>query len=240
MVDELINYYEKDLSHEKLVIEKMDKVLKRFNPVNFNIILPVLVGFICFICVFCIGDDKIGSIILNTISIAIIITSFYKLDKNYKKALKKNYSIETNRFLCAGNEYNLIIKKRMVKFLRENNIDECKIRNYIEIIDRRLESKKYEPYINIGILGALIIPVWSEFLEGKFDMCKSIKEQISLLIVVSIFIFIVYSLGKCIRDLSLQLSYNFNERRRLKNLKNLLEEIVLEDNEKLESEELKR
>ncbi len=28
MVDELINYYEKDLSHEKLVIEKMDKVLK--------------------------------------------------------------------------------------------------------------------------------------------------------------------------------------------------------------------
>ncbi len=133
-----------------------------------------------------------------------------------------------------------MIKKRMVKFLRENNIDECKIRNYIEIIDRRLESKKYEPYINIGILGALIIPVWSEFLEGKFDMCKSIKEQISLLIVVSIFIFIVYSLGKCIRDLSLQLSYNFNERRRLKNLKNLLEEIVLEDNEKLESGELKR
>ena len=50
----------------------------------------------------------------------------------------------------------------------------------------------------------------------------------------------MYSLGKCIRDLSLQLSYNFNERRRLKNLKNLLEEIVLEDNEKLESGELKR
>lgn len=38
---------------------------------------------------FCIGDDKIGSIILNTISIAIIIASFYKLDKNYKKALKR-------------------------------------------------------------------------------------------------------------------------------------------------------
>ena len=71
-------------------------------------------------------------------------------------------------------------------------------------------------------------------------MYKSIKEQISLLIVVSICIFAVYSLCKGIRDLSLQLSYNFNERRRLKNLKNLLEEIVLEDNEKLESEELKR
>ena len=50
----------------------------------------------------------------------------------------------------------------------------------------------------------------------------------------------MYSLGKCIRDLSLQLSYNFNERRRLKNLKNLLEEIVFEENEKLESGELKR
>ena len=240
MVDELINYYEKDLSHEKLVIEKMDKVFKRFNPVNFNIILPVLVGFICFICVSCIGDDKIGSIILNTISIAIIIASFYKLDKNYKKALKKNYSIETNRFLYAGNEYELMIKKRIVKFLKENNIDECKIGKYIEIIDRRLESRKYEPYINIGILGALIIPVWSEFLEGKFDMCKSIKEQISLLIVVSIFVFAVYSLGKCIRDLSLLLSYSFNEKRRLKNLKNLLEEIALENNVKLESGELKR
>lgn len=240
MVDELINYYEKDLSHEKLVIEKMDKVFKRFNPVNFNIILPVLVGFICFICVSCIGDDKIGSIILNTISIAIIIASFYKLDKNYKKALKKNYSIETNRFLCAVNEYDLMIKKRIVKFLKENNIDECKIGKYIEIIDRRLESRKYEPYINIGILGALIIPVWSEFLEGKFDMCKSIKEQISLLIVVSIFVFAVYSLGKCIRDLSLLLSYSFNEKRRLKNLKNLLEEIALENNVKLESGELKR
>ena len=133
-----------------------------------------------------------------------------------------------------------MIKKRMVKFLRENNIDECKIRNYIEIIDRRLESRKYEPYINIGILGALIIPVWSEFLEGKFDMCKSIEEQISLLIVVSIFVFAVYSLSKCIRDLSLLLSYSFNEKRRLKNLKNLLEEIALESNVKLESGELKK
>ena len=240
MIEELINYYEKDLSHEKLVIEKMDKVLKRFNPANFNIVLSALVGLILFICCFCISYNQRRNIIIIIVSIVTIGSSFYKLNKNYKKALKKNYSIETNRFLCAGNEYNLIIKKRMVKFLRENNIDECKIRNYIEIIDRRLESKKYEPYINIGILGALIIPVWSEFLEGKFDMYKSIKEQISLLIVVSIFIFIVYSLGKCIRDLSLQLSYNFNERRRLKNLKNLLEEIVLEDNEKLESGELKR
>lgn len=71
-------------------------------------------------------------------------------------------------------------------------------------------------------------------------MCKSIKEQISLLIVVSIFVFAVYSLGKCIRDLSLLLSYSFNEKRRLKNLKNLLEEIVLESNVKLESGELKR
>lgn len=240
MVDELINYYEKDLSHEKLVIEKMDKVLKRFNPANFNIVLSALVGLILFICCFCISYNQRRNIIIIIVSIVTIGSSFYKLNKNYKKALKKNYSIETNIFLCAGNEYNLMIKKRMVKFLRENNIDECKIRNYIEIIDRRLESRKYEPYINIGILGALIIPVWSEFLEGKFDMCKSIKEQISLLIVVSIFVFAVYSLGKCIRDLSLQLSYNFNERRRLKNLKNLLEEIVLEDNEKLESEELKR
>ena len=42
MVDELINYYEKDLSHEKLVIEKMDKVLKRFNPANFNIVYMLL------------------------------------------------------------------------------------------------------------------------------------------------------------------------------------------------------
>lgn len=240
MVDELINYYEKDLSHEKLVIEKMDKVLKRFNPANFNIVLSALVGLILFICCFCISYNQRRNIIIIIVSIVTIGSSFYKLNKNYKKALKKNYSIETNRFLCAGNEYELMIKKRIVKFLKENNIDECKIGKYIEIIDRRLESRKYEPYINIGILGALIIPVWSEFLEGKFDMCKSIKEQISLLIVVSIFVFAVYSLGKCIRDLSLQLSYNFNERRRLKNLKNLLEEIVLEDNEKLESEELKR
>lgn len=240
MVDELINYYEKDLSHEKLVIEKMDKVLKRFNPANFNIVLSALVGLILFICCFCISYNQRRNIIIIIVSIVTIGSSFYKLNKNYKKALKKNYSIETNRFLCAGNEYDLMIKKRIVKFLRENNIDECKIRNYIEIIDRRLESKKYEPYINIGILGALIIPVWSEFLEGKFDMCKSIKEQISLLIVVSIFVFAVYSLGKCIRDLSLQLSYSFNEKRRLKNLKNLLEEIVLESNVKLESGELKR
>lgn len=50
----------------------------------------------------------------------------------------------------------------------------------------------------------------------------------------------MYSLGKCIRDLSLLLSYSFNEKRRLKNLKNLLEEIVLESNVKLESGELKR
>ena len=128
----------------------------------------------------------------------------------------------------------------MVNFLKKNNIDENKIKKYIQIIDKRLDSTKYNQYINLGILGTLFVPVWSEFLEGKFDMYKSIKEQISLLIVVSIFIFIVYSLGKCIRDLSLQLSYNFNERRRLKNLKNLLEEIVLEDNEKLESGELKR
>ena len=240
MVDELINYYEKDLSHEKLVIEKMDKVLKRFNPANFNIVLSALVGLILFICCFCISYNQRRNIIIIIVSIVTIGSSFYKLNKNYKKALKKNYSIETNRFLCAGNEYNLIIKKRMVKFLRENNIDECKIRNYIEIIDRRLESKKYEPYINIGILGALIIPVWSEFLEGKFDMCKSIKEQISLLIVVSIFVFAVYSLGKWIRDLSLLLSYSFNEKRRLKNLKNLLEEIALESNVKLESGELKK
>ena len=240
MVDELINYYEKDLSHEKLVIEKMDKVLKRFNPANFNIVLSALVGLILFICCFCISYNQRRNIIIIIVSIVTIGSSFYKLNKNYKKALKKNYSIETNRFLCAGNEYELMIKKRIVKFLRENNIDECKIGKYIEIIDRRLESKKYEPYINIGILGALIIPVWSEFLEGKFDMCKSIEEQISLLIVVSIFVFAVYSLSKCIRDLSLLLSYSFNEKRRLKNLKNLLEEIVLESNVKLESGELKR
>ena len=50
----------------------------------------------------------------------------------------------------------------------------------------------------------------------------------------------MYSLGKYIRDLSLLLSYSFNEKRRLKNLKNLLEEIVLESNVKLESGELKR
>ena len=240
MVDELINYYEKDLSHEKLVIEKMDKVLKRFNPANFNIVLSALVGLILFICCFCISYNQRRNIIIIIVSIVTIGSSFYKLNKNYKKALKKNYSIETNRFLCAGNEYELMIKKRIVKFLKENNIDECKIGKYIEIIDRRLESRKYEPYINIGILGALIIPVWSEFLEGKFDMCKSIKEQISLLIVVSIFVFAVYSLSKCIRDLSLLLSYSFNEKRRLKNLKNLLEEIVLESNVKLESGELKR
>ena len=71
-------------------------------------------------------------------------------------------------------------------------------------------------------------------------MCKSIEEQISLLIVVSIFVFAVYSLSKCIRDLSLLLSYSFNEKRRLKNLKNLLEEIAVESNVKLESGELKK
>ena len=240
MVDELINYYEKDLSHEKLVIEKMDKVLKRFNPANFNIVLSALVGLILFICCFCISYNQRRNIIIIIVSIVTIGSSFYKLNKNYKKALKKNYSIETNRFLCAGNEYDLMIKKRIVKFLKENNIDECKIGKYIEIIDRRLESRKYEPYINIGILGALIIPVWSEFLEGKFDMCKSIEEQISLLIVVSIFVFAVYSLSKSIRDLSLLLSYSFNEKRRLKNLKNLLEEIAVESNVKLESGELKK
>ena len=230
MIEELINYYEKDLSHEKLVIEKMDKVLKRFNPANFNIVLSALVGLILFICCFCISYNQRRNIIIIIVSIVTIGSSFYKLNKNYKKALKKNYSIETNRFLCAGNEYNLMIKKRMVNFLKKNNIDENKIKKYIQIIDKRLDSTKYNQYINLGILGTLFVPVWSEFLEGKFDMYKSIKEQISLLIVVSICIFAVYSLCKGIRDLSLQLSYNFNERRRLKKLKNLLEEIILEDN----------
>ena len=230
MIEELINYYEKDLSHEKLVIEKMDKVFKRFNPANFNIVLSALVGLILFICCFCISYNQIRNIIIIIISIVTIGSSFYSLNKNYKKTLKKYYSIETNRFLCAGNEYDLMIKKRMVNFLKKNNIDENKIKKYIQIIDKRLDSTKYNQYINLGILGTLFVPVWSEFLEGKFDMYKSIKEQISLLIVVSICIFAVYSLCKGIRDLSLQLSYNFNERRRLKKLKNLLEEIILEDN----------
>ena len=220
MREEIYNFYVNNLSSKKLVFKYM-----RFRWYGFNIV--AIITFIYSMTFFITKHIKSGLIA----SVPFII--YYTLINYWAKGILKNrYRIEHNEFIWANSLYYKLRKDLLIKYLKNKNVyTEKKLKGLIAIYFKDVEKKKYKGFINWGILLAIFIPLWAQFLAALFKVSANTLNDVlqvffSILAIIT-FIFIMVSVMRSMLNDFIDDFIN-KESNRFKKLASMLEEILFE------------
>lgn len=220
MKEEIYQFYMNNLSSRKLVFRFM-----RIRWGIFNVIS--VLTFFYSLSYFITNHIKEG-----IISLIPFVLYFQCINWWAKKILKSKYNIKSNKLMWADKSYYNLRKQILTKYLINRNIfNEKKVRELIAICDKEAEKKKRGSSINWGILLAVFVPIWTQFLSVIFrastnNINDALKIFVNTLFIV-IFIFIMLSAIKSMLQDILN-DYINKESNGYKKLSNMLEDILFE------------
>ena len=191
MKEEIYKYYVDNLSSRKLVFKHMKLRWASF-------IIITVVTFIYSLAYFITNHIKAGII-------ALIPFVIYYQFINYwaKNILESKHNIKSDNYIWAGSSYYGLRKSLLIKYLINKNIyTEKKIKELIDICNKEVEKKKRKGFINWGVLLAIFVPLWTQFLSAVFKVSASnISDTIQLfgsMLAIILFIFLMISATKSI------------------------------------------
>ncbi|WP_163581336.1 hypothetical protein [Gracilibacillus saliphilus] len=197
--------------------------------------------YITFLSIIIITSVSLVSLLITNkflfliVPISIYIFSIYSINKSIRKVIKREHNIDIDSVLkwTGWREY----KVKLIKvFLDQNNrLEQYKIKNYTEFIEKEAIKSKPSFYFFIGIRGfllALFIPVWNYFNNWIFtNIINSLEEGVIYLtswILTLIFLGIFIGTIKLIASDILESNY-----RKLNELAYLLELVNVSLDEKI-------
>ncbi|MDG5789776.1 hypothetical protein QA612_20155 [Evansella sp. AB-P1] len=228
MIEELIEYYKKNLSNYSLVF----KYFKR----KFCVFWIVFSIFIGSVIVFLLSFSFQTKIFLPSLyfMLTLLVINIYLIiviNQNAKNVLLKKYGIVSSNLLWSNNDFYKLKTKLLKSYLEGNDLySEKKLNLIINLCNREYAKNKVSPFIPPGVFLALFLPIWIKLIDILFSRSTVIEEAINFAIIGFILIIIFAMSLEKIKNLYNDLKEEiFNSRRqRLTNIIIHLEELLIQ------------
>lgn len=216
MLEDVIRFYEKDLSSFKLVFSEIKGVWYLF--VMASIGITVLLGISGYL-----HWPEVNKLVFAAACYSLL---FLYTNHSAKKVLKRKYNITPEDFLWAGTAYNKMRLMLLKNYLNERNLlTKEKLELIIELLYKRSDNTKQSGLIGVGLFLALFIPVWSQFVGSLYRNSFPLDQALTLLGIIIVVLVIVIGFLKMIQ--SVILDFTARKRETMRNVATLLEEILL-------------
>jgi hypothetical protein len=214
MIEDLIQFYTKELGSWNLVIKYNKKLFVLFIAESMLTAISIFFSFIYGFLVF-------------AFFMLLFLILLYLLNRSFKKTINKKYGIKLKGKRWNGTEFHNFKKRKLQDYLENKKMkNEVKLEKIIKTIEKRIDNRKISTFFLPTIFVGLFYPAWSQFLSAYFRKVDVFGDQVKAFVSITvgvIYITFIVSLWKeNIMDI---LSI---KRDRLKELVLHLETIVLE------------
>lgn len=230
MLQQIYQFYKKKVNSYSLVFKHVLVSYWAFWASFYVFIAFLVLYLLCNILVYLkISIFSFSGYYLLGLALINIILLFF-LNHRCKRVIKDKYDIHQRHFLWKGLVFEEYQSNLLKNYLLKNDLySENKIKMLIDLFEKEAEKQKVPTFIKPGVLLALIIPLWVQFIGSVFKQVHetntAINVTVSLLIIVMI---VILPLGflKKLYDEIIELIFN-SESQQLKNLVALLEDVLV-------------
>ena len=154
MLDELIRFYKNNLGTYKLVFRHLG-----WKTLSLIILMIIII----------LGSTLLSRYLTCIIFILGIFLCFWLINRRCKEIVLKEYEIKSEGFFWHDSNYHRdIVLIRLEEHLESERLIP-ELSQIITEIERRAEDLKTPSYINKGIWGAILIPIWIETTKWGFN-----------------------------------------------------------------------
>lgn len=216
MLEKIILFHKKDLGSFKLVFEDIMWVWW----------LLIFASIISGVGAVLISINYWSKIVIIPL-IGLFFTAFFILNWMAKRKLISD-GIASEGFIWGGVGYQKKRFKLMQKYLKGNGInnDKDKIKLLIELLYKRSEKNQSAGLVGAGLLLAIFIPLWTQFLNWLFKIPVTIEQVFQLF--ASIFLIISMIVVDLHMIQMMAIDILDRERKNVRDLARMLEELLLE------------
>ena len=226
MKNELLDFFKEKASGKGLIFNYLKGWYYGF------LIATILLGIIgiALLCIFTNPLHQGITFITLFIIFAIIICIF-----NYrtKKFLKDTYSIVPQKFMWNGSEFQSLRRKTLYDYLRSKSLLSTeKVKILVQIYCRDADVVKVNIPVIPSILVILFVPLWSNLISWiyKQNDISTLNQALEIfgtiflviLMITGLFMMVKGAIGSLIEDMI------NSEYRKMKNLCNMLEDIMFD------------
>lgn len=223
----------------ELIINHYKTELDTFNKANSFYNLWFGIDFVLFILSFLsliINDNLLNNkYILQTFLLILVSVIWFfillkKRDKKWTKIIQDKYNIKACNSNNVGDLARELQVNQMICFLEKLNLkNESNIREIINQINKKVESKKLPSIFIPGVFGALFYPIWSQFTKKVLDLDCDVDTSFKTLWIFLIVIFFIVIFIGVIKMMTSDVKKFFIEtdNQKLISLIKILEDILL-------------
>lgn len=228
MIEELIEYYKKNLSNYSLVFKHL-----KWKFCVFWIVFCIFIGSVIVFLISFLFQTKILLPSLSFMLTLLVINTYLiiVINQNAKNVLLKQYGIVSSNLLWSNNDFYKLKTKLLKSYLEGIDLySEKKLNLLINLCNREYAKNKVSPFIPPGIFLALFLPIWIKLIDIIFSESTVIEGAVNFAIIGFIIIIIFAMSLEKIKNLYSDLKEEiFNSRRqRLTNIIIHLEELLIQ------------
>lgn len=223
MKDELYDFFNEKLSGKGLIFNYIKVWYYGF------LVSTILVGITGVILLIGFRKSVYQGIILITL-FSVFAVIIYVFNNRTKKYLKDTYDIKPKKFMWNGNEFQLLRRKELYKYLNSKSLlSPEKIKTLIEIYSRDAGSAKVNIPIIPSIFVLLFIPLWNNLISWVYKQndVSTINQALEVFGIIFLIIMMITGLvmmAKSVLGTLFEDMFN-SEHRKFKNLCKMLEDI---------------
>lgn len=173
-------------------------------------------------------------IILSILAtVIVLICSRRKHVKMFRMIFEERFNIKTKDYTSAKELLFEIQIHQIICYLKHHNVNsEFKIKTLFEMVNNEIGRKKLPVFIIPGLLLAMFIPIWSQFVRVFFDINQSANYYGIAAIVLVIVAFIISLIGGMYKTILDDINRSVFNRdiEKLKEILKLLQEVQLRYN----------
>ncbi len=182
MVDQIVDYYKRELGPYNLVFKNFKFPWPIFKLSVWGLVpcITFLIGKLAF--------KQFNYIdILAAIPIILFGLLLFILNSKSKHVLKQKYGIVSKGRIWRDYQFENLQVQLLGKYLQKNNMkSEKKVQHILCLINKCADEKKYKSFIWPGVGLAFLVPLWSQFISWLYKQIKTLQD----FLYISVFLFI--------------------------------------------------
>lgn len=216
MINELFEYYKKELGAWNLVYKHMKY--------RGGILYIVLIIVIALFGTWFYFHNHIGITLLMFLLLGVVLGL---INEHNKIIIKRVHDIQIKEDLWGGKSFHKLRLKKLRENLVEKNIYSSEQLNLLtDRTYREAENRKFTGFFIPGLALAMFLPVWNNAISWWFKNSQSASQVINIIGTLVIIIGYILIITKIIKNITFDI---FNrDSNRLKRLAEMLEDILLE------------
>lgn len=215
MLENIIRFYKKELSADKLVFKEIKHVWWLF----------LLSGVFVFFGSTAVVIFKWPKV-FDVIFVMVFTVTFLILNSGAKNTLMKKYGILPDGFMWFNIAYDEMRVKKMKDYLQDNQLlSEAKVKLMIELLYKKAQKTKPTGLIGVGVFLSFFIPLWSQFIALLFKSSTTLDEAVSITGMITIGLVVVFITLYMLQIMMIE--FIDRERQAMRELAGMLEQILL-------------